>query len=110
MITRLPSLFFMLSLAFYYVPKLCKKQNKGWIKIHISTGLLAFVTMVTAMLTKVGTADLLKYGIFSLSIFLICYTGYRIPRQGKGMRKYHALATIGFFVCLFGSIIIKRLC
>lgn len=103
-ITRLPSIFFMLALAFYYIPKLFKQYRPLYRKAHTLMGGLSAFTMLIAMFLQIGTPKLGKYIVFTIVMGLITLTGALLPKKGRGMRKLHLLSTIGFFVVLFGSI------
>lgn len=106
MITRLPSIFFMLALAAYYIPKILNKYNKYFTKLHIIMGTLSGALMCIAMYIKIGTPDLIKYITFSVIMILIGLTGVGILRKKSNMRRLHIISTLGFFVYLFIIIIL----
>ena len=108
-IMRLPSIFFMLALALYYLPKLFRCYRPIFRKAHILAGSLSALTMLMAMLMQIGTPKFGRYFALTFVLGLIVLTGFLLPKQGKKMRHLHILCTIGFFVVLFGSIFLSRL-
>lgn len=109
LIMRLPSVFFMLALAFYYIPKLFKCYGPIFRKAHIIAGGLSTLTMLAAMFMQIGTPKFGRYLALTAVLGLITLTGYLLPKKGKRMRLLHILCTVGFFVVLFGSIFLSRL-
>lgn len=109
LIMRLPSVFFMLALAFYYIPKLFRCYCPLFRKAHIFTGALSALTMLLAMFMQIGTPKFGRYFALTLVLMLIVLTGYLLPKKGKNMRQLHILCTVGFFVVLFGIIFLSRL-
>lgn len=108
-IVRLPSIFFMLALLCYYVPKILNKPHPFYRKAHIVTGGLSAVTMVLAMCLQIGTPKFGRYMALTLVLGIITLTGILLPKKGKFMRKLHLLSTISFFIVLFGSIFLGRI-
>lgn len=108
-IMRLPSIFFMLALACYYIPKLFKCYGPLFRKAHMVTGSLSALTMLIAMYLQISGPKFGRYFALALVLCLITLTGILLPKQGKKMRRLHLLCTISFFVVLFGSIFLSRL-
>lgn len=108
-IMRLPSIFFMLALACYYIPKLFKCYGPLCRKAHMIAGSLSAFTMLIAMCLQIGSPKFGRYFALALVLALITLTGILLPKQGKKMRRLHLLCTISFFVVLFGSIFLSRL-
>ena len=63
---RISSSLFCLSLLVYYLPKLFKAKKKIYVKAHMILGSISVLTMVTAMILKLGQADFVKYIGFSM--------------------------------------------
>ncbi|SCJ97710.1 Uncharacterised protein [uncultured Clostridium sp.] len=101
---RISSSFFMLSLLMYYIPKIFKIKKLRYVKLHIFTGSISIITMVTAFVLKIGQDDFIKYIGFSIIMILIGVTGYLLKNNPKLYRKLHVISTISFFVYLFISI------
>ena len=108
LIMRLPSVFFMLALAFYYIPKLFKCYRPIFKKAHIIAGSLSALTMFAAMFMQIGTPKFGRYLVLTAVLGLITLTGYLLPKKGKKMRYLHILCTVSFFIVLFGSIFLSR--
>lgn len=108
-IMRLPSIFFMLALACYYIPKLFKCYGPRFRKAHMILGSLSVLTILVAMCLQIGAPKFGRYFALALVLCLITLTGILLPKQGKRMRRLHILCTIGFFIVLFGSIFLSRL-
>ena len=109
LLMRLPSMFFMLALACYYIPKLFKCYRPIFRKAHILTGSLSALTMLIAMFMQIGTPKFGRYLALTVVLGLIVLTGILLSKQKKNMRRLHILCTIGFFVVLFGSIFLSRM-
>ena len=109
LIMRLPSIFFMLALALYYLPKFFKCYGPLFRKAHILTGSLSALTMFVAMFMQIGMPKFGRYLTLMVVLGLIVLTGSLLSKQNKKMRRLHILCTIGFFVVLFGSIFFSHL-
>lgn len=108
-IMRLPSIFFMLALTCYYIPKLFKCYGPFFRKAHMVTGSLSGLTMLIAMCLQIGSAKFGRYFALTLVLGLITLTGILLPKQGWKMRRLHILCTLSFFAVLFGGIFLSRL-
>lgn len=101
---RISSLFFMVALILYYIPKILKVKKSRYVKIHIFTGSISIIAMIIALILKIGQADFIKYIGFSIIMILIGATGYFFKKNPKLYRKLHVISTISFFVYLFITI------
>lgn len=101
---RISSLFFMVALILYYIPKILKVKKSRYVKIHIFTGSISIIAMIIALILKIGQADFIKYIGFSIIMILIGVTGYFFKKNPKLYRKLHVISTISFFVYLFITI------
>ena len=97
---RISSLLFCLSLLVYYIPKLFKVKKKIYVKAHMILGSISVLTMVTAMILKLGQADFVKYIGFSMIMIAIGITGTIMKKNYKLYRVLHIVFTISFFVYL----------
>lgn len=104
--SRISSMFFILALIVYYVPKFINKKNKVCLSLHKIFGVISAVAMSVMVVNRVGTEDFIKYLGFAAIIILICITGILIKKDRKTQLKAHGILTIGFFVYLFVGIII----
>ncbi|MBC5629353.1 hypothetical protein H8S20_10670 [Clostridium sp. NSJ-6] len=101
---RISSSFFMLALLMYYIPKIFKLKKSRYVKLHIFTGSISIITMITAFVLKIGQDDFIKYIGFSIIMILIGITGYLFKKNPRLYRKLHIISTISFFAYLFISI------
>ena len=101
---RISSLFFMVALVLYYIPKIFKVRKFNYIKAHIITGSISIIAMVIALISKIGQTDFVKYIGFTIIMISIGVTGYLIKKSPKLYRKLHTAFTVSFFVYLFISI------
>ena len=101
---RISSLFFMVALMLYYIPKGLKIRKFNYVKTHIITGSMSIIAMVIALLGKIRQADFVKYIGFTIIMISIGVTGYLIKRNPRLYRKLHVVFTMSFFVYLFISI------
>lgn len=106
MFSRLSSVFFLLALAAYYLPKAFKRYNTFYRTLHIVMGSLSAGMMLVMAVTQIGTPSLMKYIGFSIIMIGISLTGIGILKNKLSMRKLHMISTIGFFVYLVGIIIL----
>lgn len=100
--TRLSSMFFMLSLLSFYIPKIFKIKNKKFINFHIVMGIMSFISMLVVFIRSIGTEDFIKYLGFTLILIGILISGYF--KRNKKAGKIHLIITIGFFLYLIISI------
>lgn len=105
---RISSSFFMLSLLFYYVPKIFKIKKINFIKVHICLGSISVLAMCLALIQKIGQDDFIKYIGFAGIMIAIGLTGYFSTKKPKLYKKAHLICTIGFFAYLFTSIAIFK--
>ena len=96
---RLSSSVCMLSLIFYYIGKFIKIKKFNYIKIHIILGTISVISMVGALIERVGQTDFIKYIGFTLIMILVGTTGYFTR---KDRRKYKTIHII--IISLFLSI------
>lgn len=106
MLTRLPSIFFIISLLFYYVPKIMRKPNRRFTQLHILTGGMAIFLTLLVMCIQIGTVGWTKYIGFSAIMLGIGLTGVGLLKGKSQMRKYHKWGTIGFFLYLILIIVL----
>lgn len=102
--SRISSMFFILALILYYVPKVFKIKNKIFSKIHIVAGLISIVSMLIAFALTIGGDDFIKYLGFSTIMIGIGVSGYLIRKNELLNRKLHLTFTLAFFVYLFVAI------
>lgn len=106
--SRISSLFFIISLLIYYIPKLFNFKKQIFLKLHIGAGLLSTLAMIVALVQAiVSKGDVFKYLGFSIVMVLISATGYFIKKNYKNSRILHIGATVSFFAYLF--IVVKFL-
>lgn len=98
---RISSAFFMLALLAYYIPKLFKMKKSSYVKAHIALGSISVITMVAALISKIGQVDFVKYIGFTIIMLSIGVTGYLINKNHKRYRVLHIVFTISFFVYLY---------
>lgn len=103
--SRISSMFFILALMVYYMPKFLGKKNKTFIKIHIACGIISTIAMGIAFVQAVGTTELLKYVGFTIIMLAITVTGYLIKKKSCVYRRLHIVATLLFFIYLVGIIV-----
>ena len=99
---RLSSMFFMLSLLSFYLPKMFKIKNKRFLNFHIAMGIMSFITMGVVFIQSIGTPEFLKYLGFTLILLGILVSGYF--KRNKKAGKIHLIITIVFFLYLIISI------
>lgn len=100
--SRISSMFFMISLLIYYIPKLFKVRKPIFLKFHIGAGIISTLAMFGALVQAVVSGEeIIKYLGFSVVMLLISGTGYFIKKNYKLNRKLHIVATISFFAYLF---------
>ncbi|MCI7030208.1 MAG: hypothetical protein PUJ05_06355 [Clostridium sp.] len=97
---RISSSLFCLSLLVYYLPKLFKAKKKIYVKAHMILGSISVLTMVTAMILKLGQADFVKYIGFSMIMIAIGVTGAVMEKNYKFYRVLHVIFSISFFIYL----------
>ncbi|WP_291650810.1 hypothetical protein [Clostridium sp.] len=105
---RISSSLFMLSLLFYYVPKIFKVKKMNFIKAHICLGSISVLAMCIALIQKIGQGDFIKYIGFTGIMIAIGITGYFSTKRPKIYKKPHLICTIGFFVYLFTVVSILK--
>ena len=88
----------------YYIPKIFKLKKSRYVKLHIFTGSISIITMITAFVLKIGQDYFIKYIGFSIIMILIGITGYLFKKNPRLYRKLHIISTISFFAYLFISI------
>lgn len=98
--SRISSMFFLLSLIVYYVPKIFKIKKFNFIKVHIILGSISVGAMCIALIQKIGQVDFLKYIGFTAIMLLIGWTGYIAIKKKKKYKKIHLASAISFFVYL----------
>ncbi|MEG0707014.1 MAG: hypothetical protein RR915_04625 [Cellulosilyticaceae bacterium] len=106
MFSRLSSVFFLLALAAYYLPKAFKRYNTLYRMLHIVMGSLSAGLMLVMACTQIGTPSGMKYIGFAIIMIGISITGIGILKNKLSMRKLHIISTLGFFVYLAGIIIL----
>lgn len=104
--SRISSMFFLLSLIFYYVPKLLKLKKFKFVKAHILLGSISVVAMCIALIQKIGQEDFIKYIGFSVVMLLIGISGYFTIKNRKRFRNLHIVSMFSFFVYLIMIIIL----
>lgn len=97
---RISSSLFCLSLLVYYLSKLFKAKKKIYVKAHMILGSISVLTMVTAMILKLGQADFVKYIGFSMIMIAIGVTGAVMEKNYKFYRVLHVIFSISFFIYL----------
>lgn len=105
---RISSSFFMLSLLFYYVPKIFKIKRVNFIKAHIFLGTISVIAMCIALIQKIGQDDFIKYVGFTGIMISIGVTGYFSTKKPSIYKKSHLVSTIGFFIYLFTVVSILK--
>lgn len=106
--SRISSMFFMISFLIYYIPKLFKVRKPIFLKLHIGAGIISTLAMFGALIQAIALkGDIVKYLGFSIVMLLISGTGYFIKKNYKLNKRLHIVATLSFFVYLF--IVIKFL-
>lgn len=97
---RISSMFFMISLLVYYIPKVLKMKKGKYLNLHIITGWIAIIAMVIATIFKFGQADLMKYVIFTIIMLSIGVTGYLTNKISLRYKATHIGSMFMFFVYL----------
>lgn len=105
---RISSSLFMLSLLFYYAPKVFKIKKINYIKAHIWLGTISVLAMCTVLIQKIGQDDFIKYIGFTGIMIAIGVTGYFSTKKPKIYKRPHLICTIGFFVYLFTAVAILK--
>ncbi|MCR1952440.1 MULTISPECIES: hypothetical protein [unclassified Clostridium] len=105
---RISSSLFMLSLLFYYIPKIFKIKKINFVKTHIYLGTISVLAMCFALIQKIGQDDFIKYIGFTGIMIAIGVTGYFSTKKPKTYKKPHIICTVGFFVYLFTVIAILK--
>ena len=103
---RISSVFFLLSLIFYYVPKALKLKKFKFVKVHIFLGSISVIAMCSALIEKIGQQDFLKYIGFSIVMLLIGISGYLTIKNRKKFRKLHIMSMLSFFIYLVTIIVL----
>ena len=97
---RISSMFFCLSLIFYYILKFLKVKKKVYVKTHIILGSISVVAMIGELINRIGQEGFIKYIGFSVIMLGIGITGVVMKNNYKLYKKLHIIFTIGFFVYL----------
>lgn len=104
--SRVSSIFFMISLISYYVLKKSKERKKLILDIHIGTGIISGIMMFIALFQSIVYKEsIMKYLGFSIIMALIIITGLLRKKDFK-YRKSHAITTILFFIYLLTIIVL----
>lgn len=104
--SRISSMFFLLSLIFYYIPKFLRFKKFKFVKAHIFLGSISVIAMCIAFIQKIGQEDFIKYIGFSIIMILIGISGYFTIKNRKKFRNLHITSIISFFVYLISIIIL----
>ncbi|NLK94834.1 MAG: hypothetical protein GX275_06545 [Clostridiales bacterium] len=101
---RISSMFFLISLLIYFIPKLFKVKKSKYINLHIGAGIISLIAMILALVKRIGQYDFIKYCGFTAIILFIAITGFLIKKNPRIYRILHIILTILFFVYLFITI------
>lgn len=100
--SRISSIFFLIALAVYYLPKFLNVKKTIYLKVHIVSGILSAAFMVGAFIEGILLKDgIIKYLGFTIIMLLIIGTGYFIKKNSKLGRVLHIVSTVSFFIYLF---------
>ncbi|MGL5415063.1 MAG: hypothetical protein ACRDAU_05340 [Clostridium sp.] len=103
--SRISSIFFIISLLSYYILKTWKKRRDTFLNIHIGSGIISGVIMgIVFIQSLLSKENILKYFGFTIIIVLIITTGF-LRKNNYRYKKWHIITMIMFFIYLIFIIV-----